>query len=99
VGFELEVVVIPPGDHEPTSGSQPCTAPTEPEVIVDVEELAHLLHETSVRHGEFEAVAEQHDWWDWYAAYMHARMQGTGPDEAAQSADEFMARVRHVHKS
>ena len=34
---------------------------------MDVAALAELLHETSVRHGSFEAVAPPHDWWDWYA--------------------------------
>ena len=37
---------------------------------MDVASLADLLHETSERHGSFEAVAPPHDWWDWYAAYM-----------------------------
>ena len=46
---------------------------------MDVAPLADLLHETSERHGAFEAVAPPHDWWDWYAAYMHARQGGSGP--------------------
>ena len=28
-----------------------------------------LLHETALHHGEFEAVAPPHNWWDWYAAW------------------------------
>ena len=63
---------------------------------MDVESLAGLLHETSVRHGEFEAVAPPHDWWDWYAAYMDARRQGSEPDAAAQAAGRYMAEVKHV---
>jgi hypothetical protein len=43
---------------------------------MDVGSLAELLHETSVRHGSFEAVAPPHDWWDWYAAYIDARDRG-----------------------
>ena len=39
---------------------------------MDVAELADLLRETSIHHGDFEAVAPPPDWWDWYAAYMHA---------------------------
>src|SRR5881398_2054607 len=39
----------------------------------DVSALAQLLHETSERHGVFEAAAPAHDWWDWYAAYLDAR--------------------------
>ena len=42
---------------------------------MDVASLADLLHETSERHGSFEAVAPPHDWWDWYAAYMDARQE------------------------
>ncbi len=58
--------------------------------------LAGLLHETSERHGRFEAVAPPHDWWDWYAAYMTARQQGSGADEASAAADRYMADVKHV---
>ena len=46
---------------------------------MDVPALADLLHETSIRHGAFEAVAPKHDWWDWYAAYMDARDSGAAP--------------------
>lgn len=63
---------------------------------MDVAELAELLLETSVRHGSFEAVAPPHDWWDWYAAYMDARQNGSSPDEAAAAADLYMADVKHV---
>jgi hypothetical protein len=58
--------------------------------------LAELLHETSIRHGSFEAVAPPHDWWDWYAAYMDARQTGSQPDTAATSADRYMASVKQV---
>ena len=44
---------------------------------MDIACLADLLHETSERHGAFEAVARPHDWWDWYAAYMVAEQAGT----------------------
>ncbi len=37
---------------------------------MEIASLADRLHETSERHGAFEAVAPPHDWWDWYAAYM-----------------------------
>jgi hypothetical protein len=63
---------------------------------VDVASLAELLHETSGRHGEFEAAAPEHDWWDWYAAYMDARQSGSGPDEASTAADRYMAEVKNV---
>jgi len=63
-----------------------------PEVAV----LADLLHETSERHGAFEAVAPPHDWWDWYAAYLSARQGGSAPDAAAAAADRYMAEVKGV---
>jgi hypothetical protein len=63
---------------------------------VDVGALADLLHETSERHGSFEAVAPPHDWWDWYAAYMHARQGGKSPDGAAEAAGRYMAEVKHI---
>ena len=63
---------------------------------MDVAALADLLHETSERHGFFEAVAPPHDWWDWYAAYMLAREAGSAEDEAAGTANRYMAEVKHI---
>jgi hypothetical protein len=63
---------------------------------MDVASLAQLLQETSIRHGSFEAVAPPHDWWDWYAAYMDARQSGSSPDDASETADRYMADVKHV---
>jgi hypothetical protein len=63
---------------------------------MDVASLADLLHETSERHGLFEAVAPSHDWWDWYAAYMDARENGSTPDDASVAAGRYMADVKHV---
>jgi hypothetical protein len=63
---------------------------------MEIADLAQLLHETSLRHGEFEAVAPPHDWWDWYAAYMNARQAGSAPDEASPAADRYMAEVKQV---
>jgi hypothetical protein len=63
---------------------------------MDVAALADLLHETAQHHGAFEAVAPPHDWWDWYAAYMHARQTGSTPDEASAAARRYMADVKHV---
>jgi catechol 2,3-dioxygenase-like lactoylglutathione lyase family enzyme len=62
----------------------------------DVAGRAELLHETATHHGSFEAVAPPHDWWDWYAAYMLAREAGSGPDEAAATANRYMAEVKNV---
>jgi hypothetical protein len=61
-----------------------------------VEALAQRLVETGLRHGEYEAVAPPHDWWDWYAAYMDARQAGSTPDEAAAAAGRYMAEVKHI---
>ena len=63
---------------------------------MDVADLAELLHETSVRHGAFEAVAPPHDWWDWYAAYMVAREGGAEPDDGLGGRDRYMAEVKHI---
>ena len=37
---------------------------------MDVATRSHLLLETALRHGAYEATAPPHDWWDWYAAYV-----------------------------
>jgi len=63
---------------------------------MDIASLADLLHETSGRHGAFEAVAPQHDWWDWYAAYIVARQDGSAPDEASEAANRYMAEVKNI---
>jgi catechol 2,3-dioxygenase-like lactoylglutathione lyase family enzyme len=63
---------------------------------MDISALAELLHETSVRHGEFETIAPPHDWWDWYAAYANARETGSTPEGAAATANRYMADVKGV---
>ena len=63
---------------------------------MDITSLADLLHETSERHGAFEAVAPPHDWWDWYAAYIDAWEGGSPPEEASEAAGRYMAEVKHV---
>lgn len=62
----------------------------------DVARLAALLHETSEQHGAFEEVAPPHDWWDWYAAYIHARQHGDRPDAAAEKASRYMAEAKGI---
>jgi hypothetical protein len=61
-----------------------------------VADLAQLLRETALRHGEFEAVAPPHNWWDWYAAYIDARQTGSTPDQASAAAGQYMADVKNV---
>jgi len=63
---------------------------------MDVASLADLLHETSGRHGSFEAAAPPHDWWDWYAAYMVARQDGSAADAASEAANRYMAEVKNI---
>lgn len=63
---------------------------------MDIATLANLLHETADHHGSFEAVAPEHDWWDWYAAYMAARERGRDEDAAAAAAGRYMSEVKHV---
>ena len=63
---------------------------------MDVASLADLLHETAEHHDAFEKAAPPHDWWDWYAAYLNAREEGSSSDEADEIADRYMAEVKQV---
>jgi hypothetical protein len=63
---------------------------------MDVAQLAELLQETSVHHGRFEAETPPHDWWDWYAAYLNARLEGSAPEDADAVADLYMKDVKGV---
>jgi hypothetical protein len=63
---------------------------------MEVAALADLLHETSEHHDVFEKRAPEHDWWDWYAAYVSAHQQGSTADQASEAAGRYMADVRHI---
>jgi hypothetical protein len=63
---------------------------------IDVATLAELLHETAAHHDAFEKATPPHDWWDWYAPYLHAREQGASSDQATAAADLYMKEVRGV---
>ncbi|MFI7065134.1 hypothetical protein ACIBL3_29360 [Kribbella sp. NPDC050124] len=63
---------------------------------MDVASLADLLHETAQHHDTYEKLAPAHDWWDWYAAYMHARQQGNSSEQASEAAGRYMYDVKHV---
>ena len=63
---------------------------------MDIATLAELLHETAEHHDPYEKSAAQHDWWDWYAAYMDARERGRTSEEASADAARYMADVKHV---
>ena len=63
---------------------------------MDVASLADLLHETAQHHDRFEKASPPHDWWDWYAAYMEAREQGSIAEEAAEAAGRYMTALGHA---
>ena len=65
-------------------------------VSSDVASLAELLEETSIHHGDFEAIAPPHNWWDWYSAYIDARQRGAGPEASEKAADAYMADAKGV---
>ena len=67
-----------------------------PAGTTDIGMLAELLHETEQRHGEYEKTHAEHHWWDWYAAYLSARQNGSSPEEAAAAANRYMDEVLHV---
>ena len=62
----------------------------------DIDALAKKLLDAAIHHGEFEAVAPPHDWWDWYAAYMDARESGSTPEQASAAAGRYMEEARNV---
>ena len=65
---------------------------------MDVSNLAQLLRETAEHHGSFEAAAPPHDWWDWYAPYLNARLEGSTSEQATEAADRYMKEVRGVER-
>ncbi|MCA1578697.1 MAG: VOC family protein [Acidobacteria bacterium] len=62
----------------------------------DVGALAELLHETEEHHGAYEKTHGEHHWWDWYASYLSARQNGSGPEEASAAAKRYMDEVFQV---
>ena len=63
-------------------------------VNLDVASMAQRLRETELRHQAYEASAAKHDWSDWYAAYIVARVQGRTVDEAAKDGALHMESAR-----
>ncbi len=57
---------------------------------MDVATLADLLHETADHHDPFEKSSPPHNWWDWYAAYLDARLSGQTSPEATAAAGRYM---------
>ena len=65
---------------------------------MDVPNLAQLLRETAEHHDSFEKAAPAHDWWDWYAPYLNARLEGSTSEQATEAADLYMKEVRGVER-
>jgi hypothetical protein len=63
---------------------------------MDIATLAALLHETAEHHDPFEKAAPAHDWWDWYAPYLDARLSGSTSEEASEAARRYMDDVHHI---
>ena len=63
---------------------------------MDVATVAELLRETSEHHDHYEKTHAEHHWWDWYAAYLIARQNGSSPAEAVAAAKRYMDDVIHV---
>jgi hypothetical protein len=59
-------------------------------LATDVATLAELLHETAESHGRYEKTHAKHNWWDWYAPYLSARLNGSSTEAAAAAADRYM---------
>jgi len=63
---------------------------------VHVATLADLLRETAEHHDPYEKTHARHNWWDWYAPYLHARQQGSTPEDAAAAAGRYIEELRHA---
>jgi hypothetical protein len=61
---------------------------------MDVTTLAELLREAEDQHGHYEPSAPEHNWADWYAAFIVARRQGRTPDEAYGDASAVLEAAR-----
>ena len=57
---------------------------------MDVATLADLLSETGERHHPYEESGPEHNWSDWYAAYLNARLEGSSPDQASEAAGVYV---------
>jgi catechol 2,3-dioxygenase-like lactoylglutathione lyase family enzyme len=64
--------------------------------VADIASRADLLHETAQHHDPYEKTHAPHNWWDWYAAYMEAREQGSTPEQASDAANRYLDEVLHV---
>jgi hypothetical protein len=63
---------------------------------MDVSTLANLMRETAEHHHPYEQSAPEHNWWDWYAAYLNARLEGASQEQADKAAGDHMDGVLGV---
>jgi catechol 2,3-dioxygenase-like lactoylglutathione lyase family enzyme len=61
-----------------------------------VDALAGLLLETAKAHHFVEQAAAAHDWEDWYAPYLSARVRGETAEQATAAADAHLNEARGV---
>jgi hypothetical protein len=61
---------------------------------MDVATLASLLREAAEHHHHYEETSQEHDWAEWYAAYIHAREQGSASEQATKAAGLYMEGLR-----
>jgi hypothetical protein len=61
---------------------------------MDVATLASLLREAAEHHHQYEETSPEHDWAEWYAAYIHAREQGSASEQATKAAGLYMEGLR-----
>jgi hypothetical protein len=72
------------------------TNPTTEDMMSDIDVLAQLLHETAEHHDPYEKASRPHNWWDWYAAYMNARQNGSTSEQASAAAGQYMREVKGI---
>ena len=63
---------------------------------MDVASLAELLRDTEEHHGNYEKTHPKHNWWDGYAPYLSARLEGKSSEEATAAADRYMDEHFHI---
>ena len=64
---------------------------------MDVASRAALLRETAEHHDPYEKSHPPHNWWDWYAAYLHNREQGSTQEQAEAAAGRYMDHLQEPH--
>jgi hypothetical protein len=63
---------------------------------MDAATLADLLRETAMHHDPYEKTHPKHNWWEWYAPYIHARQHGSIPENAATAAALYLEKLRNA---